>query len=70
MLFWILRIAAAILLFIIIWIGVPWVIQFFGGPVPPDLLMKAIAGFCAIVWFAADMRYGWIETRFGPRPVA
>ena len=64
---WILRVVIAILIFIVVWLGVPWVLGFFGGPQPPDNLMKAIAALVALLWFFGDYRYGWTR-RVGPGP--
>ena len=67
MIFWILRIIAAILIFVIIWLGVPYLLQFIGVSPPPDNLLKAIAGLIALLWLIGDMRYGW-TTRWGTKP--
>lgn len=69
MVWWILRIIAAILIFVIIWLGVPYLLQFISVSPPPDNLLKAFAGLVAVFWFIGDLRYGWI-TRWGSPPPA
>lgn len=59
MIIWILRIIMAILIFVIIWLGVPYLLQFIGVSPPPDNLLKAIAGIIALGWLIGDLRYGW-----------
>jgi len=66
-LIWILRIIAAILIFVVIWLGVPYLLQFIGVPAPPDNLVKALAGLIAIFWIFGDLRYGWSVGWTAPR---
>lgn len=67
--FWVLRVIIAILWFVVIYVGAGWILNGQFGLGVPDLLLKAAAALLALLWFFGDYRYGWVETRFGPRRV-
>lgn len=66
---WIIRIVIALLWFVVISQGVPWLLGLFGVPAPPEPLMRAIAALVALLWLFGDYRYAW-TTGWRRRPVA
>jgi hypothetical protein len=58
---WVLRIIIALLWFVVVWLGVPYLLSFIGIPPPPDNLMKAVAGLIALLWLVGDYRYRWLD---------
>ncbi len=63
---WIIRIAVTILIFIVVYTGIPWAAHFVGLSIPDDF-MKAVAALVALLFLLSDYRSGWTGRWTGPR---